>query len=208
MNPYYQDSAVTIYHGDCREILPLLPKADLVLTDPPYPKEYDSVWDVFRDIVPSAMSDDSFLCTLLGHYQLPRVMDCCGKQLDYYWAACLPNTSCPLMHGFKVKVNWKPALIYRKCNAQPRTVWRDKFGTRFVDNKYAKSAHIWGQAYGFMAEPLVAFSSPGQIVLDPFLGGGTTLVVAKDHGRKAIGIDIEERYCEIAAKRMAQEVMF
>ena len=207
MSPYYQDDAVTIYCGDCREILPQLPKVELVLTDPPYPKEYSHVWDVFKEIVPGAMKDDSFLVTLLGHYQLPLVVSCCGHRLEYFWTACLPNTLCPIMHGFKVKVNWKPALIYRKGKAQPRGIWRDKFGSRQSDNAAAKAGHVWGQAYGFMVEPLVAFSSLGELVLDPFLGGGTTLRAAKDHGRKAIGIEIEERYCEIAAKRMSQEVM-
>lgn len=85
--PYYEHKGIVIYHGDCREILPRLPKVDLVLTDPPYPREYDHVWDVFRDLVPDAMADESFLCTLLGHYQLPRVVSCCGHRLEYFWAA-------------------------------------------------------------------------------------------------------------------------
>ncbi len=171
MTPYYDHGGITIYHGDCREILPQIEKVDLVLTDPPYPREFDHVWDNFTDLIPAAMAEDSFLCTLLGHYQLPRVVEACGRNLDFYWMACLPNTNCPLMHGFKVKVNWKPALIYRKGNAQPRRIWRDKFGSRLADLAVAKSSHVWGQAYGFMAEPITAFSSPGETVLDPFMGG-------------------------------------
>ena len=207
--PYYQDDAVTIYHGDSAKIVPLLKQVDAVLTDPPYPKEFDHVWDILGDFVPGAMKDDSFLVTMLGHYQLPRVMDCCGRNLRYYWIACMMNTNCPLMHGFHVKVNWKPSLVYAKGSPTPQRVWRDRFGTRTASQlSIAKTSHVWGQAEAFVSEPMTAFSAPGDTVLDPFLGGGTTLRVAKDLGRKAIGIEIEEKYCEIAAKRMQQEVLF
>jgi len=207
--PYYDHGGITIYHGDCMEVLSELGEgfADCVITDPPYPQEFQKCWDVFIDLVPKAMRDGSFLVTLLGHYQLPLVMDRLSRNLDYYWCAVTLNNNCPIMHGFKVKVNWKPALIFKKGNAVPRKIWRDRFGINGLHGfSEAKAAHEWGQPTSFFVEPIEAFTDEGGVILDPFLGGGSVLRAAKDMGRRAIGIEIEERYCEIAAKRMAQEV--
>jgi site-specific DNA-methyltransferase (adenine-specific) len=70
-----------------------------------------------------------------------------------------------------------------------------------------KTDHPCPKPYGWMAWAICLASEDGETVLDPFMGSGTTLRAAKDLGRKAIGIEIEERYCEIAAKRMRQEVL-
>lgn len=211
MRPYYQDDAVTLYHGDARMVLPVLSPScvDLVLTDPPYPKEYDAVWDILAQLAPVAMRDGAFLVTLLGHYQLPRVVSALGKVLEYHWCGTLPNNNQPIMHGFAVKVCWKPVLIYKKGAARPRRIFCDNFLLRPMTQSWrrSQSAHKWGQAEAAMWEPIDAFTEFGQVILDPFVGGGTTLRAAKDMGRRGIGIEIEERSCEVAARRMEQELL-
>ena len=82
---------------------------------------------------------------------------------------------------------------------------RDNFSFRAGSFAEARTLHKWGQ--GTMLEPLLILTDTGDTILDPFAGSGTTLRAAKDMGRKAIGIEIDERYCEIAAMRCAQEVM-
>ena len=211
MRPYYDHDGITIYHGDCREVLPCLgaETVDLVLTDPPYPKEFDHVWDAFGVDVPRVMKPESFLVTMLGHYQLPRVMSACSESLNYFWCAATENNKCPILHGVMVKVNWKPVLVYRKGKARPQRIWRDRFNVaaQTATWKRSRKLHKWGQSEAFFAEPLGAFCPPGCLVLDPFLGGGTILRVSKDLGYRAIGIEIEERYCEIAAERLRQGVL-
>lgn len=206
MKPYYEDSdsGIQIFHGDCREVLPTLESVDLVLTDPPYPKEFDYVWDVLADFCPPVIRDGGSLITLLGHYQLPRVIDALRRTMKYHWTCFLPNAGgiTPIMHGYGVKVNFKPALWFVKPPFRPFAIVDDQLDRA---GKWAKSLHKWGQPV--MYGPIAKLVGETGTVLDPFMGSGTTLRAAKDLGRKCIGIEVEEAYCEIAAKRLEQGVL-
>jgi hypothetical protein len=204
--PYFQNDAVTIYLGDCREIVPHLPPVDLVLTDPPYGISADN--DLRRFGVPSnrtwdpIVGDDvpfdptpwlTYRCVLFGaNYYAPRLPiggwliwnknDCSETHMllndaEMAWTNC----------STAVRVfNWFWRGVYRK----------GEHGTAF---------HPAQKPVELMKAAIVLFG--GDLILDPFMGSGTTLRAAKDLGRKAIGIEIEERYCEVAAKRMAQGVL-
>ncbi len=209
MIPYYEDDAVTIYHGDALEVSrSLMPSAvQMIFTDPPYPREFDYVWDDLALIATRALEDGGSLLTFCGHYQVPLVIDALSRRLDYRWLCIVENNgSQPIMHGWNIKVCFKPILWFTKnASAQMPTLVRDNFAFRARSFAQAKNDHDWGQ--GEIAEPLLTLTQRGDTILDPFMGTGTTLKTAKDHGRRAIGIEIEERYCEIAAKRCAQEVL-
>jgi site-specific DNA-methyltransferase (adenine-specific) len=71
-----------------------------------------------------------------------------------------------------------------------------------------KALHKWGQAEALQYEPIDAFCPPDGLILDPFCGAGTNLIAARDFGRRAIGIEIDERCCEIAANRLGQGILF
>lgn len=199
MTPYYSDSAVTIYHGDCREILPGL-SADLVMTDPPYGVG-KAFWDAelpfwwLNDVRADVLAITPCLKNLLDY---PAIV---GTSLVYRWtlAAHVTNGMTLSIVGFG---NWIPCLVY--------SVEGVKLHTQIQD---ARSFAIRGDMPEHPSpKPLAVMrwlvdALPGETVLDPFAGSGTTLRAAKDLGRKAIGIEIEERYCEIAAKRCAQEVL-
>jgi DNA modification methylase len=210
MKPYYEHGGITIYHGDCREILPSLEQVDAVVTDPPYGIGWvprvnhtgaDHVW----------IDDKQFD---------PRPFLSIGKQHLFwggnYFAHLLPPTEswfCWMKRPVGSDVNFEKD---RRSYAMAELAWSD-FGT-----KPLVKVHVWD---GGMREGRTenrAFCHPSQkpvevmrwclvetegTVLDPFCGSGTTLVAAKDLGLRAIGIEIEERYCEIAAKRLAQEVL-
>jgi site-specific DNA-methyltransferase (adenine-specific) len=207
--PYYQDDHVTIYHGDCREVLPTLDKADLLLTDPPYGLgdkwnggggSQGSSWRFNPDEAKSW--DASIVDGLPDMMQLARLSIVWGG--NYYH---LPPARCWLLWDKKQNDQW--------TTAQAEMAWTN------LDRPVRVFRMSQVEAYGAMdkqhptQKPLklmtwcIAMTQDDSIatVLDPFMGSGTTLRAAKDLGRKAIGIELSERYCEIAANRMGQEVL-
>ena len=209
MGLYYSDDAVTIYHGDCREILPSLESVDLVLTDPPYGNgtEYISYNDSPETLKQTL---ESVLPTLM----LSKVIAItCG--VGNMWAYPQPtwvlNWSSPagIGSGPWGFCCWQPILVYGKdpyltggLGRRPDSITSNERKSQDGGGHPCPKPHMLMR---WLIERCMA--EPGGVVLDPFMGSGTTLRAAKDLGRKAIGIEIEERYCEIAAKRMSQSVM-
>ncbi len=200
MKPYYEHDGITIYHGDCREILPLLPRADLALTDPPYgigfaaqptnyqryaghkPKAWDDVAfdriDMVLDAAPVVMIWGG------NYYQLP---------ISRGWLSWFKPDAPPSMGSFE--------LCWTNRDENPRQIScsiSQTNGER-LGHPTQKPLKVIRWCMGFV--PSV------QTVVDPFIGSGTVLRAAKDAGLKAIGIEINESYCEIAAKRLSQEVL-
>jgi len=207
MKPYYQDEWVTIYHGDCRDILPELPKVDLVLTDPPYGVgiDYASYDDALKDT--TAMVID-FIKMAVTKSDI--VMFTAGKwdtELSLYqkfpprWRLCWykGSQSTASAVGFN---DWEAVLVYG-----------DKVHRNAHDYFYALPERMG--AYGhpcpkplkFYTTLISRFTKVGETVLDPFLGSGTACRSSLNINRKCIGIEIEEKYCEIAAQRCSQSVM-
>lgn len=211
MKPYYQDDAVTIYHGDCRDVLPTLPKVDLVLTDPPYglagdltdKNDYESFQDNADEVtalvleVLKTAKTERFVMTP-GQSQMFKYPPPLAVGAFYY-----PAGSGSCSWGF---VGWQPIFYYGK----DPYLQRGK-GRAMNSHSSTEQAEKWGhpcpKPIGAWSWLMNRASFKGETILDPFMGSGTTLRAAKDLGRKAIGIEIEEKYCEIAAKRMAQEVL-
>ena len=200
MIPYYEADGITIYHGDCRDVLAAIStRADAILTDPPWGvKKAD--WDG-EFVLPPTVSSVTALGLMPGISNLPRCPEMFGD-LVYAWtlAAHLVNGLARGAVGFG---NWIPCLLYARDRSD--LFVRDGDIRRFVVGRDAKPEHPSPKPRA----PVEWFLSriPGDLVLDPFMGSGTTLVAAKNLGRRAIGIDIEERYCEVAAERLAQGVL-
>lgn len=209
MKPYYENKGITIYHGDCRDVLPTLEaRVDLVLTDPPYMKKFDWCWSVLGSHCAPLMRENSALFTYCGHYQLPKVLVDVGAHLTYWWLFIARNDSAPRVWGYKLRATFKPVVAFFK-GGQPAHLLPGLFADDLKVAgavRAAKALHKWGQSPVY--EPIMRFCPEQRTVLDPFMGSGTTLRAAKDVSRKAIGIEIEEKYCEIAAARLAQEVLF
>ncbi len=210
VKPYFEDEAVQIYLGDCREILPSLPRVDLVLTDPPYGIDYQSARRIERQRKEKIQGNNEFPLWIFNELQ-PRVA-------LFVWCRWDVLGLLPKPKSFIVwdKGNHSMGDLEHEYGRQ----WKGiafypgpfhKFTKRPVDIIQCKRVppeqmlHPNEKPVGII-KPLI-LAHPAETILDPFMGSGTTLRAAKDLGRKAIGIEIEEKYCEIAAKRMSQGVL-
>ena len=203
--PYFQDESCTIYHGDCREILPELGPVDLVLTDPPYNVGIDYSDGDNRADYESwcgewfAMLPQPILLTP-GMVNLGMWMRIHEPTWTIAWVK--PNQCSPSrIGGFNA---WEPVLVYGRIG---KRIGHDTFSTAIKTNQHYVGDHPCPKDLHSWSRILAMASEVGQTILDPFMGSGTTLRAAKDLGRKAIGIEIEERYCEIAARRLSQMVL-
>lgn len=222
-SPYFQDDAVTIYHGDCRELLPLMPKVDLVLTDPPYFLPMQSyVGTREAGYAKRMLGDISILQTYFSGLveELPLTaagsvyLFCDAKSYPLFWRAMFP-------HFKHVRtLVWDKVVSYNGYTWRHQhelIAWGEGDEAKRVatgDGDVLKHRGVLQKDRSHPAEKpvdllqsLIAKHDDAHTILDPFMGSGTTLRAAKDLGRRAIGIEIEERYCEIAAKRMAQGVL-
>uniref|UniRef100_A0A6M3Y4N1 Putative methyltransferase n=1 Tax=viral metagenome TaxID=1070528 RepID=A0A6M3Y4N1_9ZZZZ len=210
--PYYDRDGILILRGDCREILPHLPPVDLVLTDPPYGIGYSSGYggDAWGD--GSIQGDE-------GHGLRDKILGMTNAPFLVFGAWRVPPPP-----GTRMALVWdqKGALGMGALDLP----WKPSFQMIFVggkgfhgrrDGAVLRCAPVQSMAKNGRVHPhekpvpllkLLLLKSPPGVVLDPFMGSGTTLVAARDLGRQAIGIEIEERYCAIAKRRLAQGVLF
>ena len=211
MKPYYQDDAVTIYHGDCREILPQLEPVDLVLTDPPYGVSFNrATWsDMPSDYKEFMRSWLALTVNSSGHFVFQAMLNA-DRWHEWFpkgfriFAACRGFTQ---FMPCAIQWSWDPVVFWGKFTGEPSVTKKDWWVQSLAPFGFGRERieHPCPRPFETM-KYLVGIAGQG-IILDPFMGSGTTLRAAKDLGRKAIGIEIEEKYCEIAAKRMAQEVL-
>ena len=200
--PYYDEDGITIYHGDCREVLPKLQTAGLVLTDPPYGiGEHGGKARTRGDSRPNHVAgnwDNERPCR--GTLDLVRTRG--AVQMIFggnYFADMLPPSRCWLYWRKLMGGDFADGeLIWTSLDAVVREFTKP--------NKGGKNQHPTQKPLSVMQWCINQSKTDGT-VLDPFMGSGTTLVAAKNLGRTAIGIEIEERYCEIAAKRLSQGVL-
>ena len=209
MKPYYSDDWVQIYLGDCREILPQLPKVDLVLTDPPFNagREFDNdnlsteEWGSFCDWFASTVHGDNILVEVNKKDNVMR--QALDKYHLYRYAICLNYTN-SMRNGTVGYHNWGLILWYGRGKCHKR--YKDRIDSALHSTK-SEFSHPSPKEVTHYKKLCEMFSPNDGLIVDPFLGSGTTAVASKELNRKCIGIEIEEKYCEIAANRCRQDVM-
>ena len=213
LTPYYQDDLVTLYCGDCLEHLDLLDQADVMVTDPPYGMTYQSNASKHRGPSAPIAGDDSTAAR-------DTIIDEWGTKP----ALVFGTWRVPKPEGVRHTLVWdkgaSPGMGDTRLPWGPS--WEEIYvlGHGFVGRRGGAVIRVDGLSAGSrdrpdhptpkpipLMEQLISKCPPGTII-DPFAGSGSTLRAAKNLGRRAIGFEIEERYCEIAARRLAQEVLF
>ncbi len=202
MTPYYDDGTCVIYHGDCREVMSCL-AFDAVITDPPYGTDHSAISgddDFPHDVLP--VEGPSTTIAFASAKRLTADVSAFATPPDRVLVWAPPFVwSVQSTHG--VRVRWTPIYVWHPMQTGRGEPHGDVF-TDFVGGRESRKVSTVTKPVSLMRR---LFPMTAGVVLDPFMGSGTTLRAAKDLGRRAIGIEIEERYCEIAAKRLAQEVL-
>jgi 16S rRNA G966 N2-methylase RsmD len=192
-----QGTTVRIEHGDFRKVLADLRNVDAIITDPPYPAEFVPLLDDLRDFADEVLAPDGVLVVLFGQTYLPEVFRRLEGGRPYRWTGAFmtPGAGYASM-ARRVQSNWKPVLVYGGG---------ERFGDVFQSegkDAHAKDLHHWGQDYGGFHQLVERLTKPGQTVVDPFMGSGTTLLAAQALGRHAIGCDIDVKHVGTAARRL------
>jgi site-specific DNA-methyltransferase (adenine-specific) len=227
VRPYYEQDGITIFHGDCRESLPGLRAPDLLLTDPPYGIPPGSSFWRENGTTIADYGEEGFNAGVDGWRALVSATE------GAYWAEwCRGAETAMGIYAALSPIGWARWREFVLCKTAPAPTPRPTFMSGFeicaiahfgrrrwfggqhpdrwiglTPNRLGTAQHPTQKPLGAILGLLVPLSEPGGLVLDPFMGSGTTLVAAKQMGRRAIGIEIEERYCEVAAKRLSQGVL-
>jgi site-specific DNA-methyltransferase (adenine-specific) len=228
--PYYSDDHVTLYHGDSREFLRGLEDSavDCVITDPPYDARTHGgaitnkggskggAVAVEFSAFTHEVQVETF--TQLGRISRGWVIATLATSTAFRFdleppagLRCLrvgvwvkPNPM-PQISGDRPGQGWEPVVFLHKKGVRSKWNGGGKSGV-WIHPVVQNEGHATVKPLPMVTDWVRLFTNPGETVLDPFAGSGTTLRAAKNEGRKAIGVELEERYCEIAARRLSQEV--
>ena len=217
MKPYYQDDYCTIYHGDCLDIMPHLEPVDLVLTDPPYGIGFQYGTD-YKDTPKGYIEFLWHILELAENNSKTMAIFQSAKNAKMY-AEWFPRDWRLIAIG-KVFGQWMPNFIQYRTDYvlvwgekiekhETKEIPRDFYVSRQCANTKpgARPDHPCPRPIDTMRFCVDILSNPSDTILDPFMGSGTTLVAAKELGRKCIGIEIEQAYCDIAINRLRQKVI-
>jgi site-specific DNA-methyltransferase (adenine-specific) len=231
VTPYYERDGITIYHADCREVLPTiqLGSVDLVLTDPPYGIGLDTANGKRKRGRPVCASSGGHSVAAANDYPPvfgddepfdPSPLMRFGRVILFganHYSSRLPESPSWLVWNKTAGLqssrpigfndNADAELIWTNLGGPVRILGHQWIGLMKATERGDARVHPTQKPVALLRWMVERFTSPNDLVLDPYLGSGSTLRAAMDAGRRAIGIEIEERYCEIAAKRLQQAVL-
>lgn len=197
-------SGVDLRHGDFRRVLADLPdeSVDLIFTDPPYPQEFNELWSDLSLLAARVLKPGALLIAYSGQTFLPEVLGRLSEHLTYLWLGSIvtPGTHWQSWRN-KVRCGCKPLLFFARGVYQP-VEW---FDDTYTSEGEEKEHHDWQQSVGCARSYIERLTRPGDVVLDPFLGGGTTAIAAKALARHIVGCDVDAAALTATIARLAGE---
>jgi len=200
---------IELYCEDVRNYEKVVDKetVDWIITDPPYSKKFLDLYDTLAELSLYALKPGGALIVMTGQSYLPEVINKLQKHLNYVWtlAYLTPGGQSPYLWKVRCNTFWKPVLVFSKGKYSG-----DAFGDviKTSPNNNDKRFHFWGQSEEGFEQIFDKFVFPGQTVLDPFVGGGTTAVVALKRGCNFIGIDKDPECIETTKRRIEDVFRF
>lgn len=196
----------SVYHADAREFCAALPDAciDLIFTDPPYSRDFLWAYRWLAEIGARILRPGGWLLAMGGGLYADEILSAMAAHLTYHYTLQVQMTSTTTAvwrpHGQTAPVisRVKPIYVFARGKSAPRTV----VYTPFAGDGNDKRWHQWGQDEKSARYCVDCFSQEGDIVLDPFCGGGTTLVVCQALNRRYIGVDIDAAAVETSRNRL------
>jgi ParB-like chromosome segregation protein Spo0J len=186
-----------------QELLPTLHDVDAIITDPPYPEEFLPLYGELARLAADCLAPHGMLAVMCGQSYLPEIFDLMARHIPYRWtmAYLTPGGQSVQLWGRKVNTFWKPILVF---GPSKEVEWLgDVVKSSVNDND--KRFHDWGQSESGMTALIEALTEPRQLVCDPFLGAGTTGVVALALGRRFVGCDVDGVHVDTARVRMIRQ---
>jgi 16S rRNA G966 N2-methylase RsmD len=199
-----EDELIVIEHGDAFTLSNRLADEtiDAIITDPPYPKEYLDCWNQLSELSMRVLKPGGWCIAYSGKQHLDQVFKrMIDGGLHYFWQIIFLQTVTPTIHPRSVNTKYKPILLFQKPPITKPDVY-------FVDviegDGVEKLQHEWQQSENGFEWLIKKFTNVGDLILDPFLGGGTSAVVAKRNNRRFIGYEIDEKSFALANKRIKE----
>jgi len=190
-----------VYVADIRSLKLPEGSIDLVFTDPPYHDEHLDLFGELAKLSAHVLKPGGLCISYVGKMFLPQILGAMDKCLEYVWTLAITqegNQSRVWKHH--IFENWRPVVIYRKAGDSPVREWIQDIGRGARD----KAFHDWQQDVETPRKCIAAYTLPGDVILDPFVGGGTTPYVCQELGRRFLCFDIDEDAIRLTMKRLKQ----
>ncbi len=200
--------SIDLYCGDCRELIKQIPEhsIDLIFTDPPYPTEFLYLYEWLADVSPLVLKDTGFVAMYVGCYHFANVMRLLDGKLEYFMELIIFGSGFgSMMWNRRVIGKHKSIMLFRPIGGigMPRCNMTSVFTGTSSDKRF----HAWGQDEASARYYVDCLTKRGDMVLDPFVGGGTTPAMCKVLDRNCIGFELEKKTYDIARERVISQQM-